>query len=56
MPLMEDVILFFARAPTDADADVTRDARPTDDARAGAGMFDARVRDETAVCGDARAS
>lgn len=55
MPL-EDVILFFARAPADADADVTRHARPTDDARAGADMIDARVSDETSMCGDARAS
>lgn len=55
MPL-EDVILFFARAPADADAGVTRDARPTDDARAGVNMIDARVRDETAVFSDARAS
>lgn len=55
MPL-EDVILFFARAPTDADADVTSDARPTDDALAGANMIDARVRDGTAMRKDARAS
>lgn len=55
MPL-EDVILFFARAPADADVDVTSDARPTDDARVGADMIDARVSDEISMFDDARAS